>query len=309
MTSPLAENINQPISIRGACHHDCPDTCVWDVTISDGVAIRLLGNKDHPTTRGQLCPKVNRFLQRVYHTDRLSSPLRRTGPKGSGEFTEITWEEALAEIATRLESIVRSKGAEAILQFSFDGTQGMIQKGVMADRFFDRLGASDIRRHLCGVSAWLGAADVTGHPFGMNPEDLALSQTIILWGTNTRLTNRHLWPTIEAAKANGATLIVIDPVRTATAAAPEVDHFLQVRPGTDVALVLAMINTMAAEDLLDQDWIEQNTTDSEELFSDAKRMPPEHAAAITGIDADTIRWLARTYATKTPAAIRVLVGP
>lgn len=296
-------------SVRGACHHDCPDTCVWDVTIKDGTAIRLRGNREHPTTQGQLCPKVNRFLHRVYHPDRLLNPLRRVGPKGSGEFEEISWDEAISEIGNRLRSIVLASGPEAILPYSFDGTQGSIQKGVMADRFFNELGASDIRRDLCGVTAWLGAADTTGHPFGIDPYELSESNVIILWGTNTRLTNRHLWPTIAEAKAKGATVVVIDPIRTSTASGPEVDEFFQLKPGTDVALVLAMINVMASESLLDQDWIRLATTGAEELLADAQQMGPNQAALVTGISAERIRWLARTYVTAPPAAIRVMVGP
>ncbi|MEA2010258.1 MAG: molybdopterin-dependent oxidoreductase, partial [Actinomycetota bacterium] len=197
---------SEAIVIRGACHHDCPDTCVWDATVVDGRVIRLRGNPDHPTTRGGLCPKVNRYVDRVYHRDRLLQPLRRVGPKGSAAFEEISWEKAIGEISGRLTDVVVASGPEAVLQYSFAGTQGAIQMGVMADRFFDELGASDIHRHLCGVTAWLGASDVSGLPFGIDPESLHHAQTIILWGTNTQLTNRHLWPTIKEAKENGATL-------------------------------------------------------------------------------------------------------
>jgi len=200
MSSPAISSEESTV-IRGACHHDCPDTCVWDATVLEGRVILLRGSSDHPTTRGELCPKVNRFVDRVYDPDRILQPLRRVGPKGAGAFEEITWDEANAETAGRLTGVITDLGPEAILPYSFAGTQGAIQMGVMADRFFDRLGASDIRRHLCGVTASLGAADVTGTPFGIDPEDLRHSRTIILWGTNTRLTNRHLWPTIQTAKA------------------------------------------------------------------------------------------------------------
>ena len=295
--------------IRGACHHDCPDTCAWEATVADGRVIKLRGAADHPTTRGQLCPKVNRFVDRVYHPDRLLQPLRRVGARGSGEFEPVGWDEAIEEVAARLSNVASTHGAESILQFSFDGTQGVIQKGIMADRFFDALGASDIRRHLCGVTAWMGGADVYGVPFGIDPEDLCHAKTLILWGTNTLLTNRHLWPTIEAAKANGATVVVIDPIRTTTAAAPEVDVFLQLHPGTDVALVLAMVNVMECDELLDHEWLDDRTTGWAELGDSAAAMSPAAASSITGLGADRIKWLARTFATERPAAIRVLVGP
>lgn len=297
------------VVVRGACHHDCPDTCAWEATVDDGRVVRLRGSADHPTTRGQLCPKVNRFVDRIYHPDRLLTPLRRVGPKGSGEFEAIGWDEAIGVVAGELQHIVAAHGAAAILQYSFDGTQGVIQKGVMADRFFDELGASDIHRHLCGVTAWLGAADVSGLPFGIDPEDLRHARTLILWGTNTLLTNRHLWPTIEAARASGATIVVIDPIRTATAVAPAVDAFLQIRPGTDVALVLAMIHVMVRDGLLDQSWLDEHTSGWDDLRRSSASMSPEQAATVTGLDPAKIEWLARTYAENRPSAIRVLVGP
>ena len=273
----------------------------------EGRATRLRGNPDHPTTKGQLCPKVNRFLDRVYHPDRLTTPLRRIGPKGSDQYEPVTWDTALSEIAKRLGTVVAKSGGESILQFSFDGTQGVIKNGVMADRFFNALGASDIHRHLCGVTAWFGAADVSGVPFGFDPEDLVRSKSIILWGTNTHLTNRHLWPFIEQAREAGATVTVIDPIRTSTAA--KADEFLQIRPGTDVALVLAMIHVMVRDDLLDAGWIDDHTVGWEDLEKSAADMPPETAADITGIAADRIEALAHSYVTNRPSAIRVLIGP
>ncbi len=293
--------------VHGVCHHDCPDSCAWDVHVDNGRAVRLRGNIGHPTTAGELCPKVNRFLDRVYHPDRLLQPLRRVGPKGSGEFEPISWKEAVSEIATRLGRAIDDHGSSSVLQYSFDGTQGLVQKGVMADRFFDAIGASDIRRHLCGVTAWLGAADVYGLPFGVDPEELAHSRTIILWGTNTRLTNRHLWPIVEAARSGGATIVVIDPIRTNTAGSA--DRFIQIRPGTDVALVLAMIHVLDRDALVDRDWIDNHTSGWTELRESASAMTPDKAAAITGVDVATIEWLAHAYGEQRPAAIRMLVGP
>jgi len=205
--------------------------------------------------------------------------------------------------------VITDLGPEAILPYSFAGTQGAIQMGVMADRFFDRLGASDIRRHLCGVTASLGAADVTGTPFGIDPEDLRHSRTIILWGTNTRLTNRHLWPTIQTAKARGATVVVIDPIRTTTAAAPEVDRFIQIRPGTDVALVLGMLRVMLRDGLIDHEWLDTATDGWDQLQESVLSTTLERAEQITGIDITTIEWLAHTCAMRRPAAIRMLIGP
>lgn len=294
-------------TVRGSCHHDCPDTCVWDVTVADGRAVRLRGNRDHPTTRGQLCPKVNRFLDRVYHPERLHRPVRRSGPKGSGAFEPISWDEALAEMADRLGAVIDRHGGPGILQFSFDGTQGVIQKGVLANRFFDAIGASDIDRHLCGVTGWLGAAEVSGLPFGIDPEDLRLARTIILWGTDTYVTNRHLWPVIDEARAAGAEVIVVDPVRSATA--QRADHHLALVPGSDVALVLGLIAVLDRDGLLDEGWIAEQTTGSDELLASARAFGLTEAAATTGIETATIEWLAHRYVEAQPSAIRSLVGP
>ena len=215
---------------------------MWLVEVEGERAVDLRGDADHPVTAGQLCPKVNRFLDRVYHPERLLHPLRRVGPKGRGAFAPCSWDEALQSIADRLIGLREAGRAESVLQFSFDGTQGVIQKGILADRFFDAYGASDIGRDLCGTTAWLGAADVSGVPFGLDPELLSRARTIVLWGTDTFITNRHLWPTIEAARRAGASVTVIDPVRTATA--QRADELLQLRPGTDVALVLALVHAL-----------------------------------------------------------------
>lgn len=293
-------------TVRGACHHDCPDTCAWEVTVAGNRAISLRGVADHPVTRGQLCPKVNRFIDRVYHPDRLLWPLRRTGAKGAGEFARVSWSEAISTVASRLQGLADPR---SILQYSFDGTQGLVQKGVMADRFFDALGASDIRRHLCGVTSGLGSQDVSGSKLGTDPEELRRAQLLILWGTNTLLTNRHLWPTIEAAKEGGATVVVVDPIETPTAAAPLVDEFFQIAPGTDVALVLGMLHVFDRDGLLDREWLEQKTTGWESLLVSARAMDLDRAAAITGIEGSRIEWLAHAYVSRLPAAIRSLIGP
>ena len=294
-----------PTTTVGSCHHDCPDTCVWEVAVDEhGKAVKLRGSSKHPTTAGQLCPKVNRYLDRVYHPDRLLKPQIRSE---AGTLEPASWDDALALVARKLGEIVDAKGPQAICQFSFDGTQGVIQKGVLADRFFDVLGATDIRRHLCGVSAWMGAAQVSGLPFGIDPEDIAHSRTILLWGTNTFLTNRHLWPTIETARANGAHVTVIDPVRTATA--DRADEYLAIKPGTDVALVLAMIHALDRDGRLDQEWLANHTSEAEELLASAAAMSPDKAAAITGIPERQIEALAARWIENTPSVIRTLVGP
>lgn len=292
--------------MRGACHHDCPDTCAWEVTVSNGVAVSLRGDPSQPFTDGQLCPKVNPFLDRVYHPDRLLTPLRRIGAKGEGRFEPISWAAAISEIAEQLVDAVALHGGETVLPYSLDGTQGLIQKGVMADRFFAALGATQLNRHICGTTAWYGAADVLGLPLGTDPAEIASARTVVLWGTNTLLTNRHLWPYIETARSNGAAVIVVDPVRTMTAT--RADWHVQPRPGTDVALVLGVLAAMDRAGLIDEDRLTNTTQGWPELLADAQALGPSGAAAITGIDSADIERLARCIASDQPVALRVLIG-
>ena len=291
---------------RGACHHDCPDTCAWEVTVSDGVAVSLRGDPTQPFTDGQLCPKVNPFLDRVYHPDRLLQPLRRIGSKGEGRFEPIGWDEAIAEVAERVSAAIACHGGETVLPYSLDGTQGLVQKGVLADRFFAALGTTRLNRHLCGVTAWHGAADVLGVPLGADPTEIADARTVILWGTNTLLTNRHLWPYVEAARAGGAMVIVVDPVATMTA--QRADRHIQPRPGTDVALVLGMIGILDGDGLIDEKRLADNAAGWPELQAEARALSLREVAGITGLEAPVIVDFAHRIAHSGPVVIRTLIG-
>lgn len=294
--------------VLGTCHHDCPDSCGWQVTVNaDGVATQLRGNPAHPYSQGELCPKVNRFLDRVYHPNRILTPLVLSGRKGSGEFRTASWDEALAIVAARVTQVVVEHGGEAVMPWSSAGTQSTIMLSSLDRRFFARLGASRPVDSLCGATARNATASALGSPLVSDPLDAEYSKLLLLWGTNTRLTNRHLWPYVERARTNGARVIVIDPVRTITA--DEADEFLQIAPGTDVALMLAMMHVIFAEGLSDEAYLRNHTTGAEELRRHVAELTPEWAAQQTGIDADRIRSLAREYATVRPAMIRTLIGP
>lgn len=292
--------------VLGTCHHDCPDSCGWQVTVDDdGRATQMRGNPDHPYSQGELCPKVNRYLGRVYNPDRVLHPLRRVGAKGEGRFEQITWDEALAEIAERFHGIVAEYGAEAITPYVSAGNQSLLAI-MFGDRFWHHLGASRVTGSLCGAVAGAGTATTMGTGKGMDPSDVRHSRFIILWGTNTRLTNRHLWPFIEEARANGATVVVIDPVRTITA--DSADWFLQPLPGTDVALMLAMMHVLIRDGLVDREWVAAHTVGFDDLAAHVAEWTPARAAAVTGLDEHDIETLARRYGTESPAAIRTLVG-
>ncbi len=296
-------------TVLGTCHHDCPDSCGWVATVEDRptgpVAVQLRGNPLHPYSAGELCPKVNRFLDRVYSPDRLTTPLRRVGAKGEGRFEPISWDEALTEIATRFTTIVDEDGPEAIVPYLSAGNQSLLAMG-FSDRFWNRLGATQVRGALCGAAAGSGVLPTNGTGLSLDPEELRHSKLILLWGTNTRLTNRHLWPTIETARASGAKVVVIDPIRTITA--DSADQFVQPLPGTDVALMLGMMHVLVRDGLVDREWVDAHTVGFDELAVHVADWTPSRTAAVTGVDGDVVVALAREYATVRPAAIRTLIG-
>ncbi|MGB0208965.1 MAG: molybdopterin-dependent oxidoreductase, partial [Ilumatobacteraceae bacterium] len=158
--------------VHGTCHHDCPDSCGWVVTVEDGRAVDMSGDPEHPFSQGELCPKVNRFLDRVHSPDRVLRPLRRVGAKGEGRFTEITWEEATSVIADRLHSTIANHGAEGILPFSDAGNQGMLALSGISSRFFHHLGATRLIRALCGPTVGAGVRMTNGSSLGFDPLDL-----------------------------------------------------------------------------------------------------------------------------------------
>jgi anaerobic selenocysteine-containing dehydrogenase len=301
----LDDDLHHDTVVHGTCHHDCPDSCGWHVTVRQGVAVQLRGNPAHPYSAGELCPKVNRFIDRVYSPDRVTTPLRRVGAKGDGRFEAITWDEALATIAERFDAIVASDGPGAILPYVSAGNQGLLAL-LFGERFWNRLGAIQTTGALCGAVASAGSASTHGTGKGLDPTELRHSKLILLWGTNTRLTNRHLWPTIEAARADGAQVVVIDPVRTLTA--DSADWFVQPLPGTDVALMLAMMHVLVRDGLVDTEWVTAHTVGFDELRHHVAEWTPERAAATCGVDAADIERLATLYGTIRPAAIRTLIG-
>ena len=294
------------IEVLGTCHHDCPDSCGWVATSEDGVLTSLKGNPEHPFSKGELCPKVNKFVGRVNHDDRVLHPLIRTGAKGAGEFRQATWDEALELITSEFVRVRDEHGGEAILPWWSAGTQGLIQKDGTSKALFAKLGASRQGGNVCGVAAGSGMAAVYGDGLGSDPMQAEHSDQIILWGTNTRLTNRHYWPTVEAAQKRGARLVVVDPIRTITA--DRADVHLQPLPGTDVSLLLAIAHVLVTEDLVDHDYIAAHTLGFDEFAAHVKSHTPEWAAPLCGLDAEVITALARSIAETPKTMIRALIG-
>ena len=276
------------------------------MTVENGHATRLRGNPDHPVTRGFLCGKVARYLDREYSPERLLYPLRRTGAKGEGRFERISWDEALASIAGELCSISERFGPEAILPYSYAGTMGYLNGSGMDRRFFHRLGASRLDRTICSAAGGAGLAQTLGIRYGTEPEQFRESKLILAWGANIHGTNVHLWPFIVEARRKGARLYVIDPIRTRTAELA--DRHFTIYPGSDLALAFGMAHVIIAEDLYDHDYVERYTSGFESLARRASEYTPERVASLTGLAADDIRQLAREYATTRPAAIRLNYG-
>jgi anaerobic selenocysteine-containing dehydrogenase len=293
-------------TVVGACPHDCPDTCSILTTVEDGKAIAVRGNPDHPFTRGRLCVKVNNYEERVYSDKRVLYPLKRVGPKGSRQFQRISWDEAIETIATRWKSIIAEYGAQAILPYSYLGTQGIINGLNVGDPLFNKLGATVSERTFCDSGSCTAYMMTIGPTPGVDPESFVHSKYILLWACNTLGTNSHHWPFIEQARKAGAKLVVIDPVRTRTARLA--DWHIPIRPGTDAALALAMIHVIIKENLIDRDYIDKHTVGYDELAERASAYTPEFAAQETGIPADDIVKLAREYATTPPAVVRIGVA-
>jgi len=297
--------------VHAACSHDCPDACGILITIEDGRATRIQGDPQHPMTRGFLCGKVAKYLDRVYSPDRLFYPMRRIAPKGpqnSGPaaFERITWDEALHLIAEKLKSAAQEFGPESVLPYSYGGTLGALNNASMDHRFFHRLGASQLDRTICATTGGEALISVLGKKMGTEPEQFRHAKLIVAWGSNIHGNNIHLWPFIEEARRNGAKLVVIDPYRTRTAACA--DQFIQINPGTDVALALGMMHIIIGEKLHDADYVSRHTLGFAELTERVKDYPPEKVSAFTGIPASHIIQLARDYARVRPAVIRVNYG-
>jgi anaerobic selenocysteine-containing dehydrogenase len=276
------------------------------VTVENGKATKVRGDPAHPFTRGGLCVKVNDYTKNVYSPDRVLHPLRRVGPKGEGRFEPITWDDALGEIAGRMRGVIDEYGGQAILPYSYLGTEGILNGLTVGDPFFHALGATVSERTFCDSGACTAYFMTLGPTAGMDPESFVHSRYIILWACNVRSTNLHMWPFIREAQERGAKVVAIDPLRHRTA--QSADWYLPIRPGTDGALALAMMHVIVEEGLVDADYVEHYTVGYDELVPRLKEYPPEWASKVTGIAADDIVTLAREYATSQPSAIRIGVA-
>ena len=292
--------------VRGACPHDCPDTCAVVTEVRDGQAVRFTAQPEHPVTQGWLCAKVRPYLERVYHPERLLYPMRRVGPKGGGEWRRLSWEEAIGEIADRWRRIIAEETAAAILPYSYSGTLGLVQLGVCNARLWNRMGASGLQRSICGAAAERAVQATYGARWAPDPADLLHSRLIILWGHNPASTGPHLMPFLREAQRQGAYVVVIDPRRTLTARSA--DEHIQPRPATDSALALGLMHILFAEGLHDEVWLEAHSVGWRELRERAVSYPPERVAEMTGVPAETVIALARRLGATKPALVKFADG-
>jgi anaerobic selenocysteine-containing dehydrogenase len=291
--------------VKGACPHDCPDTCALEVHVRDGVAIKVAGAALHAPTAGSLCTKVARYPERTYHRDRVLKPLRRIGAKGQGRFEPVSWDVALADIAQRLTGIAR-QDPERILPYSYAGTMGLVQGESMAQRFFHKLGASLLDRTICSSAGSAGMELTLGERIGVDLENVDEARLIVLWGANPITSSVHFWSRAQEAKRRGAKLVAIDPYRSLSA--EKCHEHIALWPGTDSALALGLMHVLIDSDLLDRDYIARHTLGFDALKERVDNYAPARVAELCGIDPRQIVALAHDLGTIAPALIRMNYG-
>src|SRR5262245_23527745 len=295
-----------PLLVRGACPHDCPDTCGVITEVADGKAVGFRADPDHPAAQGWLCAKVRPYLAHVYHPGRLLHPLRRVGPKGSGQFQRITWDDALGEIASRWKAIINESGAEAILPYSYSGTLGMLQMAVSSGRFWNRLGASQLERSICGAAAETAVEATLGKRWSAPYDDVVNSKLVILWGHNPVSTSPHFMPHLRKAQRADCRLVVIDPRRTPSANGARLH--LPVRPGSDGVLALGIARLLVEANHHDPDWLAAHTVGWDRFSAVLADFPLDRVARETGLPPEQIREVAHLYDTVRPGLIKIADG-
>src|SRR5215218_860765 len=292
--------------VRGACPHDCPDTCAMHTTVEDGRAVKVGGDPEHPITVGFLCGKVSNYLDRVYSDERLLHPLVRTGEKGAKSFRRASWDEALERVAGGLAHARDEHGGESILPYSYAGTQGLIQGNTMSARVMNALGASELVRTICATAGIAGVVGAHGLSPEVDPEEWPHARYLLVWGWNPLSTAPHLWRKLLDARRAGAKLVVVDPFRSRTARVA--DEHLRPLPGTDAALAIGMMRAVVDAGLHDEDWCRAHADGYGELLAELDRTSVEECAAQCGVDAEAIARVGHDFASTRPALLRLGVG-
>ena len=288
---------------KSVCSLDCPDQCGLLIHKKDGKIVKIQGDPDHPVTQGNICNKVRNMTERIYDPKRLKTPLKRTGPKGSGAFEPISWDEAIETIRSRWMELIEKDGAESILPYSFYGNMGNLTAEGMDRRFFHRLGSSQLDRAICTPAGSTGYKYTMGGSIGTDPEHTTETKLFIFWGINAVSTNMHQITIAQKARKNGAKIVVIDVHKNQTGRMA--DWFIPVLPGTDSALALGIMHVLFAEGLADEAFLQEYTVGHEELRRHVLQYDPDTVAAITGVPREDIIKLARLYGKTSPSLIRI----
>ncbi len=292
--------------VHGACPHDCPDTCGVITEVEDDRAVRFYADPDHPITKGWLCAKVRPYLDHVYHPDRLLHPLRCVGPKGGGQWQRISWTEALAEIANRWQGVIAEHGPEAILPYSYSGTLGLVQASVSAARLWNRLGASQLQRSICGAAAELAVESTLGARWSPPVAELEQTELVILWGHNPVSTAPHFLPALRRAQRRGCQVVVIDPLRSRSAQGA--NQHIAPLPGSDGWLAMGLAHIIESSGRHDEAWLERHTVGWAAFRDRLAEFTPRRVAQKTGVEEETIVGLARLYAERKPGLIKIADG-
>jgi anaerobic selenocysteine-containing dehydrogenase len=289
-------------TVRGACPHDCPDTCAMHVTVEDGRAMKVSGDPDHPITVGFLCGKVSNYLERVYSEERILHPLVRA----EGDLRRASWDEALERVAAGLIHAREEFGGESLLPYSYMGTQGLIQGNTMSARVMNALGASQLERTICATAGKVGTVRAHGVSPEVDPEEWPNARYVLLWGWNPLSTAPHLWRKLLDARKRGARIVVVDPFRSRTARVA--DEHLSPLPGSDAALAIGMMRAVVDAGLQDEEWCREHADGYEELLSQLAEHSVERCAELCGVAAEDIERIGRAFASVRPALLRLGVG-
>lgn len=292
--------------LQSVCALDCPDACLLKITIDEGRVVQFQGDDQHPFTRGFACVKTAHYPERQEHVDRLLTPMRRVGKKGSGNFERITWDEAIDQIANRLRNILKTDGSESILPYCYSGTLGQVE-GAHPLAFFRAIGALELDQTICATTGSAGwEANYGPKKLGPDPEDIVHSRCILLWGINVARSNSHLVPFLKEAKRRGATIVHIDPYRNETSRLA--DEHWQIRVGTDAALALAMGHEILRNNWQDADFLQQHAMGLDEYRKACEAWPLSKAAEFCGVSIDRLLAITKAFATSPSSFIRIGYG-
>ncbi|MEM3434408.1 MAG: molybdopterin-dependent oxidoreductase, partial [Candidatus Methanomethyliaceae archaeon] len=276
--------------VISTCPKDCYDTCaMYSYVDRSGRIVRFEGRSDHGLTMGFLCKKGQKILDWVYSSDRLKFPMRRVGPKGSGNFERISWDEALNIIIKKLKEVIQSYGPLSVLPYEYAGHMGLLSR-YYPYRFFNRIGASQLEYTICSETGKRALKYHYGTSAGMDPEDILNSKYVVVWGFNPAWTSLHFFGLI---KKSGAKLVVIDPIRSETA--EHADLHIQPRPGTDSALALGVANYLITNNLYDKEFVEKFTYGFNKFRESVRKYTPDKVCAICGIDEQIFTNFAEEY--------------